>query len=396
MQNDFTNIIPLVFTKGYPILEDNIVYPLTVMRYTAVASASQGDVLSVKISNERSTTPIAPSNTLYDPPGHSKTVRTIALKNWNQSGFHLNPQEMHTFDWRDDFAQQMAEATEAMARDINLTHQNVYKQSYLSVGSPGTDLFGGSDGDANAGINRAIEARRILLQNKAMPGNDISLFISHEVQEQALNATAISRADYSGDTLAINEAVIGRKAGVNWFGIHSLDEAEHEAGMGGSPQIAAAAALGSTTIQVDGATSSAVEGDLFTISGDTQQYVVIEVTNTDGGDEYTSGESQTLTISPALKSAAANDAALTVVGDHKFALMYHKDAIGNAFRQLPTAFETGNLVDTSNFSVPMDHKNTQIPMVFEGQYQNKRWVFDVSALWGVGVLRPEHMVRLIY
>ena len=159
MQNDFTNIIPTLFATGYPILEDNIVYPLTTMNYSAVAGANKGDTVTVKISRERPTTDISASNVLYDPSGHDKITRHIALDNWQQSGFHLSNLEFTTFDWMDDFSQQMAEATESLARRVNTTHQDLYKQSYLSVGTPGTALFGGTSGSANSGINRVIEAK---------------------------------------------------------------------------------------------------------------------------------------------------------------------------------------------------------------------------------------------
>ena len=172
-----------------------------------------------------------------------------------------------------------------------------------------------------------------------MAGN-LSLFVSHEAEEDALNAAAISRADYSGDAMAINEGQIVRKGGANWYAVHSLDGFEHEAGMAGSPQLAAAATAGATSISVDGHTSSANEGDLFTITGDTQQYVVTAVST------FASGTAQTLTVSPALRQNAANDAALTVVGDHKVALMWSKDAVGTAFRQLPASeFDASDLID---------------------------------------------------
>ena len=273
MQNDFTNIIPTLFAVGYPILEDNIVYPRTTMNYTGVATANKGDTVTVKISQARETTDISASNVLYDPAGHEKTVRHIALDNWQQSGFHLSNLEFTTFDWLDDFSQQMAEATESLARRVNTTHQDLYKESYLSVGTPGTPLFG--DSGANAGINTVIAAKRILLENKAKVG-DLSLFVSHEAEEDALNSAAISRADYSGDALAINEGRILRKGGANWYPIHSLDGFEHTAGMAGSPQIrGTTATAGSTSIVVDGHTGTANEGDLFTIQGNSQQYTVV-------------------------------------------------------------------------------------------------------------------------
>ena len=123
-------------------------------------------------------------------------------------------------------------------------------------------------------------------------------------------------------------------------------------------------------------------GDLFTVAGDTTQYVVTADLNGPG----------LLNYAPQNPVAFADDAAITVVADHAVNLAFHRDAIGLAIRPLANSqmeLALGARIMT------MTDPISGVPLRLEIRREHKRVRYSIDALWGVELLRPECAARVL-
>src|SRR5690606_26258436 len=139
-----------------------------------------------------------------------------------------------------------------------------------------------------------------------------------------------------------------------------------------------------TMLIVDGFTAKPAVGDIFTITGDPQQYVVLEASDLDSTESV-------LKIAPAILSAPADNAPLTFAASDVVNLVFNRDAF--AFANRPLAHSTQDL-GLGNQIMSMTDPETGLSLRLEvaRQYEQVVWEFDI--LWGVRLVRPELAVRL--
>ncbi len=137
---------------------------------------------------------------------------------------------------------------------------------------------------------------------------------------------------------------------------------------------------GDTQVTLDTGTGEIVIGDLFTVAGSTQQFVVTAVNGA------------TIDYSPKAPDALPDNAAVNFVGDHAVNLAFHRDTIGLAVRSLQ---QSELELELGGRSMVMVDPVSQIPLRLEVTREYKRVRWSVDCLWGVGAVRPDCMVRVI-
>lgn len=147
----------------------------------------------------------------------------------------------------------------------------------------------------------------------------------------------------------------------------------------GTYAIDAAGSIGDTTVTVDdgaGALPAAlVVGDVFSIAGSDQQYVV---------KGYSAGAADaTVTIFPALDQAIADGDAVTVAGSHVLNLAFHREAIAIASRPLINMGFDDDLQNVQNELMPDPETGMVLEFVSMGGWAVN--AYAVRCLWGVTV-----------
>tara|TARA_Y100000310_G_scaffold6980_1_gene7740 strand:- start:9 stop:539 length:531 start_codon:yes stop_codon:yes gene_type:complete len=139
----------------------------------------------------------------------------------------------------------------------------------------------------------------------------------------------------------------------------------------------ASVSVGDTTLTWDGGGTAPDEGDIFTVAGDTQTYVVESSTAT------------VITMHPAARVAWADNAAVTFKGDgssYPANLLIHRDAI--AFAMAPLADVGEQLLNNEMTAVAVDEESgLSLRLELTRQYKQYQWSFD--ALYGANVVRRE-------
>lgn len=375
MANNNSAILPKILARGLLALREQAIMPRLVNGDYSREAAQKGDTIDVPIPSGLTVSDVTPSNTPPAPADSAPSKVQIQLNNWKKVGFHLNDKDVLEVDRNEHFVpMQMSEAVRALANSINVSVQNAYTGVYGFVGTAGTTPFGSA-------VAAATDARKVL--NKQLcPRENRRMVLDFDAEAAALALPDFQRVNEVGGTGPKIEGELGRKFG---FDIYTDDAiATHTAGGAGTPLIDGTPAAGSTSVTVNGITGAFVEGDIFTIAGDSQTYAVKAAT-------ALAGTAQTLTIAPALKKAAANDAALSVKDDHKVNLAFHRDAFALAMRPLAGATASDGY---GSQIVSMTDPVTGLSMRLEVSRQYKQVVYELDALWGVGLIRPELATRI--
>jgi len=130
-----------------------------------------------------------------------------------------------------------------------------------------------------------------------------------------------------------------------------------------------------------------LEGDIFTIAGDDQTYVV-------SADAESAGA---VTFTPALKVAIVGATEITLKASHVVNLGFHRDAFGLAMRSPDAGIKellgqriAGNVLE----SVVLQDPVSKLIMRLELIRGYKMTIWDVDCLWGTALVSPERACRL--
>lgn len=205
--------------------------------------------------------------------------------------------------------------------------------------------------------------------------------IDPDAEANALLLRAFQDASYRGDVRGIIDGQIGRKLGSDW----NMDQnvKTHTKGtLLANPLVNGTPAVGVKTFNADKATltGTVVEGDIFTIAGDTQTYVI-----TTGATA--SGNAITLTFEPGLKIAPADNAVITFKATHVANLNFHRDAFALVNRPLE---DQGGAIAIQSAIDPISKLVLRLEVSRE--HKRTRWSYDI--LYGVQCVRRELASRI--
>ena len=208
----------------------------------------------------------------------------------------------------------------------------------------------------------------------------------------ALNLAQFSDAEKRGSAETKTSGNVGRVFGFDWYGDDGVPS--HTAGTAsGATTDNAGYAVGVETITLASAgTGTILTGDVFTIAGDTQTYVVVT------GDADVSGGG-TVTFKPALKIAITTAAtAITLKASHVVNIGFHRDAFGLAVRapeagikELLGGSQAGSIVMES---VTLQDPVSKLIMRLELIRGYKMTIWDVDCLWGTTLVDAARAARL--
>jgi len=282
----------------------------------------------------------------------------------------------------DQIRQAMRALTNQMESDLATT---IYKNASRAFGTAGDTPF-------SSNFNEVAKMRQILVDN-GMPTDDrmVSLVMNTNAGANLRNNATLQSADSAGNDQLLRQGTL-----LDLQGLMMKESAQiktHTAGTGASATTDAAGyAVGATTITLASAgTGTILAGDVITFAGDTNKYVV-----TSGNADVSSGG--TITIgAPGLRVAiGASATAITVVKDattldYTANLAFHRSAVELAVR--PMAVPPGGDAATDMMTIQDPRSGLVYQIATYKGY--KKSMFEVSALWGYKVWKPEFCATLI-
>lgn len=339
----------------------------------------KGDTVNIPKPITLGTSAVTGSATPPTPTNVVPEKVAIQLNQWRRADpVVITDKELAEIDANEHFIPATVEAQfEALARYINQDLASLYKGIYGFAGSAAAVPFASN-------VTGATDSRKVLNQ-QLCPRPDRWGVLDHDAEANALALAQFSDADKVASSREKMEGEIGRKYGINWMSDDDIPT--HTTAGAGTPLVDdGSAAIGDKTIHTDGWTTKPEEGDLFTFAGHSQQYVVVSSTALAGTDSD-------ITFEPALVAAPADNEAITVVASHKVNLIFQREAFSLAMRPLQDSTILANQL--GNTVRWMGDPVTGLLFRMEVSRQNKQFLWDLDALWGRELVRPECAVRLI-
>lgn len=353
----------------------NSVMPRLIARNVAAELEMKGGSVTVSVSQPKTAAPVVPGAT---PPGGvrsaPKTVN-VGLDYWEDSSFSLTDADITQMGNSDTFIPTELETASAAVSDrVDGTILGNYTGVYGFAGLPGTTPFGTTTAEAQ-------DATRVLLaQGVPMNGLARQLVLDPFAYTNALGLRALQDASARGDNSVINTGLIGSALGFDWHPDQSIPF--HTTGAAGTPLVNGAGQTG-MFLNVDGFTTKPSVGDVFTIAGQSQTYVVLSASDL-------VGTASQLAIAPSIVVAPADNAALTFKASHRVNVAFHPSAFAFASRvasgiQLP---DRGAVVRSW-----MDEVSGLI-LTLRINPEHYQTSFYVSCMWGTKLVDPRLAARL--
>lgn len=375
--NTLINVIPQLLAQGLVTLRENAVMPRLVNADYSAQAANRGSSVDIPIPASISAVPVTPGYVGPDDAGITPGQVTLNLDQWKEAPFFLTDKEMmEVMDGT--IPMQAAEAVKALANDVDQYLLGLYTGIYTAVGTAGTTPFA-------TDVTVATSARKFL-NNYLAPMTDRRFVFNPDVEANALGLRAFQDVAWTGDARGINEGQIVRKLGFDWH----LDQnvKDHTAGTVATSfaiKTATAHAEGLTTLTTTtGGDADLKVGDILTIAGHDQQYVVTEDAGRTGA-----GDLQ-VKVAPGLKAALTGAEVIKIVGDHSANIAFHRDAIAFANRPL---LDSAEGLGSQIMSMQDPVSGLTLRLEVSRQHKRTRWSFDI--LYGAKLVRPELAVRVL-
>jgi len=369
MANDLSEVIPRILAQGLLALRGATVMPRLVNTDYGKEAKQKGDTIDVPIPSAITIQAVTAAAT---PPSTADTTPTkvqIALDKWYEAPFYLTDKD-RAEAMSGIIPMQVSEAIKSIGDQVNSDLFALYKRVYGWAGVAGATPFA-SD------VSEATAVRKVL-NNQLAPLSPRRMVIDPDAEANALGLRAFQDASFRGDDKGIREGEIGRKLGFDWSMDQAVPTHTNANGTPGSFLVNQAdVAIGDLTVIIDTGSNDPVEGDVFTVAGDTQTYAV------------SSYASNTITFTPAAKVAWADNAAITFKATgHIVNLAFHRDAFALAVRPLEAEGNgLGNIIRSA-----IDPKSRMaLRLEVSREHKRTRWSFDV--LYGVALVRAALAAR---
>lgn len=373
-----TDLYGKILATGMQVIRRETYLPALVNNLTVgdrTQASSVGGTTEVIVPPEFTTRSVVPAST---PPASAAapnpTTVQVTLDHWEEVNFPLTEKHITLIESADErtpmfIANAVSPIIEKMTESIALTAKGIYGVT----GTAGLTPFGASPIEAQ-------NAKKIMTQQKC-PKFMRKMLLNTEAYANATGLAAFTQALNYGSPETIREGEVRRAYGFDWIEDVGIDDIRH-VNPGGTPAgwlVNGAVAVGARTMVIDTGAIAPVFGDIFTVAGDTQTYVV---------NSFAAGS---LSFSPAAQTAFADNAAITFVPAHAINLAFHPMAF--AFDSRPAA--RLNLAGVTNNFMTWVDEMTGITLRLEIREEYHQTGLYLSCLWGTKLVDPRLAVRIL-
>ncbi|MGE3276730.1 MAG: P22 phage major capsid protein family protein [Vicinamibacterales bacterium] len=330
----------------------------------------------------------APSTFIaQDAPSSAQAVSassiSISLDYWKEVKFALTDKEL-SFTGEKIITDHIRPAAYALADKIDQILAGLYVDIpwYMSWSSP-------------AAVGDVTSLRQILFDNKVplnVPGM-VHCMVDGQIGKELLDISAFTQ-NQGGGQAAVNTQMtghLGTRYGIEFF--ENQNTPSHTSGTmadpAGAVDLVAGYDAGTKTIHVDSITAAGTlkAGDIMTVTGHTQKYVLTADATADGGGDID------VSFEPGLESAVVNDQVVTftVLGSAKTqCLAFHQHAFALAMAPLS---ELGNQLGAKIATVhdPVSNLALRSRLYYDGD--NSKVVVALDCLFGVRTLNRNLAAR---
>lgn len=337
------------------------------------------DTVRSHFTRQASSVSISPSMTV--PEGTDQTVdsKTLSISKakavqipWTGEDVrHVNNGSGFETIYGDQIRQAMRTLTNEIEVDIMT---EAYQNASRAVGSAGDTPFASN-------FKLIAEARQILVDNGTPTDGMISMVLNTLAGTNLRNLAQLQKANEAG-----GDGLLRQGALLDLQGIMLKESAgvqSHTGGTATDVTVTGANAVGTTEIGLTTAatTGSVVftQGDVITIAGDSNKYVVAA--------DVTIGANTTGTVTiaePGLRQATSGSEAVSISATYTGNVVWHRNALELAMRA-PAVPQGG---DTADDAMIIQDPNSGLVYEVRSYKGYRKAMFEVAATWGYKAWKP--------
>lgn len=380
MSNILTKLIPDLYQNLDEVSRELTGFLPSVARNSSADRAALGESVIVPVSTAMESGDVTPSMTVPEPEEFTMDNVAIQITKSRNVSFGLTGEEFQgvnngvgaNYILGENIKQAVRTLVNEMEKDVAI---EAAVGSSRAFGTAGSTPFA-SD------LTDAAHIKKILDDNGAPMGGR-SLIIDSTAGVNLRSLTQLTNVGDAGTNMTLRQGEL-----LNLFGF-SIKES---AGIYNVAQSSiegvtlSAAEIGATELTIKAATSGSLKaGDVITIAGDDNKYVVAE------SNSSLSASGKIKIAKPGLLHAVADGSSVTVVAASARNIAFTKNAIQLVTRA--PALPAGRDAAIDSYILT----DSRSGMAFEVRvYQGYRKMrMEVACAWGVKVIKPEHVAILL-
>lgn len=387
--NTLTNLIPHMYAAADVVSRELVGFIPNVTRDSRIDRVAINQAVNVPVIGAATPVAIVPGSFSPDTGGTAPGNVQITINNQFQVPIAWNGDEQvatsQTGIYESVVTQRFAQAMRAITNQVEADIAALHVNASRAYGVVGTQPFGVS-GDLSD-MSQVVK----ILEDNGAPRHDLRAVLSTTaVANLRGKQSVLFKVNEAGTDSLLRRGIIGDIFGVGLGASAQVRTAVPVGNMVSATTSNSALTVGQTVIPLAAAgTGKVVVGDIITIAGDTNRYVVAALSipgaNPAAGDTITIAE-------PGIRVAqAASAKAITVTAAADRNMVFSKSAIVLATRS-PYMPEGGDQADdVIDIVDPVSGLSFQV-----AQYRQYRQVrFEVALAWGVKMIAPRHAALLI-
>lgn len=380
MSNILTKLIPDLYQNLDEVSRELTGFLPSVARNSSAVRAALGESVIVPVSTAMESGNVTPSMTVPEPEDFTMDNVAIQITKSRNVSFGLTGEEFQgvnngvgaNYILGENIKQAVRTLVNEMEKDVAI---EAAVGSSRAFGTAGSTPFA-SD------LTDAAHIKKILDDNGAPMGGR-SLIIDSTAGVNLRSLTQLTNVGDAGTNMTLRQGEL-----LNLFGF-SIKES---AGIYNIAQSSiegvtlSAAEIGATELTIKAATSGSLKaGDVITIAGDDNKYVVAE------SNSSLSAGGKIKIAKPGLLHVVADGSSVTVVAASARNIAFTKNAIQLVTRA--PALPAGRDAAIDSYILT----DSRSGMAFEVRvYQGYRKMrMEVACAWGVKVIKPEHVATLL-
>lgn len=381
--NTLTSLIPDAYKALDTVSRELVGFIPAVTRDSDVAQAAIGETVYSYTAPAATAGDVTAAATVPDDGDQTFGNKTVAVTKARRVPIRWNGEQTRQMDHafgtsnmiQNQFAQAFRTLTNEMENDLAALHVNASR----AYGAAGTTPFA---------TNLAAPANlKKILDDNGAPMSDRQCVIDTSAGAAMRTLAQLTNVNQAGNDSMLRQ---GTLLDLHGFAMRESGQVYQAvtAGTGASATTNTAGyAIGATVITLASAgTGTIIAGDVISFAGDDEKYLVVS-----GDADVSNGGTITL-AAPGLRQAIPGSATnITVSAASTRSMAFSRDAIVLATRT-PALPEGGDLaVDRQYVTDP--HSGLSFEISMYAQYRQMQ--YEVSAAWGVGAMKAEHLAVLL-
>lgn len=367
MPNTLTSLAPTLFSAAKAVAAEPFGIISAIDTRFDDKGVARGDVVSVPVAPVRTASDFTPGNVAATGGDATGSTVGVQITKSRKVDWHLTGEQQRSLEngsVSEDWVSQL------VAQGMRTLRNEAEVDAGLAVKVGASRAFGTAGTTPFASDLTALTNARKILQDNGAPLSDLQ-FVGDSSAGLALrNLGIIQQAYQAGSESERRTGALLRQFG---FAIsESAGIGTHTKGTGASYVLGSAHAVGATTIAVTTGTGTILAGDVVTIAGDTNKYVV---TGALAGGSFTIG-------APGLRVAAAGAAAVTVGNNYAANVAFERSAVVGVMR--PPLMPANPTISQMLVS---DDKGMTYLMLDIAQYGQRTW--ELHLAWGFKTINGE-------